>query len=295
MENRKMRRLQNKFKHKNNSNTTYLKEKFDIDDDYEDKPCAYIGNKPAYLGNVIKLKSYNEINDVYDMQLEKLILENHRFVIIHHFGIKNQTLAICLLSTSAYLNKEKELGIKLSGNYNKFKDVYMDATRCWIIPSSCAKSIEYVLDEDDKLRCVLNWIDNYSGEMKIIKGVFNNKLIDNEIDRYKKWFDLCKDFELNQYMKAIHIHRYITQLSDDEIYKYLSKQPKQLLDKSMIAAIRQRQLSNDPLEPKIQLALYNDPLLSIKPDRKLLNIAMAHIMLENKEYAIISKQSARGY
>ena len=295
MKNRKMRRLQKKFEYETSFNRKYLKDEFDIDDDYESKPCAYIGNKPAYLGNVIKLKAYNEISDVYDMQLEKLILENHRFVIIHHFGIKNQTLAICLLSTSSYLNEKKELGIKLSGQYNKFKDVYMDATRCWVIPSSCAKSIEYVLDDDDKFRCVLNWADNYSGKMKVIKGVFENNIVDNKIDKYIKWFSASKVTEINSYMKAINIHRYISQLSDEEVINYIFSQPKQLVDDSMMAVLRRRQLSDDPLKPVVQLAVYKDPLLAVTPDRKLLNAAMAHLMLENKEYETISKQSARGY
>ena len=228
---------------------------------------------------MIKLKQYNEIDDIYDFQLEKLIMQNHRFVIIHHYGINKQTLAICLLSTSSYLNEKMELGVKLSGSYNEFKDVYMDATRCWIIPANYTKSIEYKLNLEDKFRCISNWSNNYSGKMKVIKGVCDNCLVNTQLNNYISHFNTTDiDNELGMVTIAIYLKRYIEQLSDEEVMDYLEKTPKEEVRRGMIEVARYTELhSNSEL------------------GMEFLRGVTAFLMIKNGEYVDISKKLARGY
>lgn len=264
-------------------------------EDYTDIPCTYINSKPAYLGNVIKLKSYNEIDGAYDMALEKLILENHRFVIIHHFGISKQTLAICLLSTSSYLNETKELGIKLEGNYNKYKDVYMDATRCWIIPSKCAKSIEYNLTDTDKFRCVFNWVNNYAGSMQVFKGVANNESVENQFNDYIRWFSASDFEEARSRLKAVMVARYVRSLTDVEIHLYIASQPNDIVEEEMGYEIKRRESINRPVKVKQTLAVFKEPAFYIAPDREFLEVLMCRLLFRNNMLGEVAKFSTRNY
>lgn len=266
-----------------------------IGEEYADKPCIYINSKPAFIGNVIKLKAYNEISGAYDMALENLISENHRFVIIHHFGINRQTIAVCLLSTSAYLNETKELGIKLKGNYNKYKDVYMDATRCWVIPSSCAKSIEYDLTESDKFRCIFNWVNNYAGTMKVYKGVADNENVNNQFEDYTFWFSASKFNEARNRLKATTIARYIKSMSDAEIHIYIASQPKELVNEEMGYEMQRRESINKPVKVKQTLAVLKEPSFYIAPDREFLEAVMCRLIFRNNDLDSVAKFATRLY
>lgn len=288
------RQLKRKLKRLEEKQKTHTRNSMNID--YENDPCAYIGGKPAYVGDVIKLKNYNEISDgTYKMTLEKLIMQNHRFVIIHHFGIKKRTLAVCLLSTSEYLNKKQELGIKLYGEYSDYADVYMDATRCWIIPSSCAKSIEYKLDYDDKVRCSFNWVDNYSGEMKVLPGLTYNSLVDSQLADYEKWFERTRPRLAKNYIKCNNVVRYIKGLTDNEIKEYLLSQPEDLVQWALNLEYEERKRNGNPLPIKTQNMPTAVPTIVVEPDRDMLVLAMARILIENNDFERISKKQARGY
>ena len=123
-------------------------------------PCLYLKNQPIYEGAVIFLKKDNSIN--YTNQLRYLIESNHRFVIITKPLKKTiNTVLICLLSTSEIYNKDLEQGIKLNGNYNESKNVYMDVTKSWIIPVECIEKLSYNLIEEDMDVCSYKFVNGY--------------------------------------------------------------------------------------------------------------------------------------
>lgn len=259
------------------------------------EPCAYIDSKPAYIGDVIQLKQYNETDETYDITLEKLIIENHRFVINHHFGIKNQTLAVCLLSTSEYLNKTKQLGIKLTGVYNQYKDVYMDGTRCWIIPAKCTKSIGYKLNENDRVRCVFNWMNNYAGNMKVIKGVIYNDLVNNQFSKYQEWFNTNEENNAKNCKMAYSLANYINRLSDAELNQYIQSQPEELVNDAKVSILLERRAKNKPIIITQPLLCLNEPKFEFAPDREILEEMVINLMFHNSDFLKIDKLESRGY
>lgn len=192
------------------------------------EPCIYCNSKPVYIGTAVFLKPSFEIHGKYEKQLKYLIQNNHRFVIIGHLGLKKGTCVVCLLSTSSYLNEEKQLGIKLFGKYNSDKDVYMDTKNCWVIESSCIKSVDYVLDREDIDRCSYNSMDNYFCIKNVLKGIEDSELVNTYYDNYLLIYSTKIDKEGQDSDDAKEIRKYTASLSMDEVYSIINNTPKDI-------------------------------------------------------------------
>lgn len=141
-----------------------------------DTSIVKVGKMKIKLGTAIFLKPQKDISKQYEPVLRRLIQENHRFVVVAHAGPKSQCIAVCLLSTSKYMNEEQRHGIKLEGNYKEYgngKDVYMDCNDIWIIKTNCIDKIAYNLDKDDVHRVYTDCI--FYNENFSIKNCFNEE------------------------------------------------------------------------------------------------------------------------
>ena len=140
---------------------------------FNETPSFYIDNKPVIEGSVIFLKKDNTIK--YTDQLRYLVESNHRFAIVYRpFKDEVKTVLVCLLSTSELYNKEMEQGICLQGDYLKNKKVYMDVTKCWIIPCECIEKIDYTLEDRDAAVAAYKLVNDYFEQPKLIIGVKDN-------------------------------------------------------------------------------------------------------------------------
>ena len=156
------------------------------------QPCCYVNNEPLYNGSAVFLKKDTEISGQYDWNLNRLIEQNHRFVIqISMLKIGNP-LVVSLLSTSRFLNQEQELGIRLSGNYHKNKYVYMDAKNSYVITPDCIKCLDYKLTQDDASKCA-TIVRSNSYDIILHKGLLYN----NKIDEAYNWFN--KNYYMNKF------------------------------------------------------------------------------------------------
>ena len=156
------------------------------------QPCCYVNNEPLYNGSAVFLKKDTEISGQYNWNLNRLIEQNHRFVIqISMLKIGNP-LVVSLLSTSRFLNQEQELGIRLNGNYHKNKYVYMDAKNSYVITPDCIKCLDYKLTQDDASKCA-TIVRSNTNNIILHKGLLYN----NEIDEAYDWFN--KNYYMNKF------------------------------------------------------------------------------------------------
>ena len=148
------------------------------------QPCCYVNNEPLYNGSAVFLKKDTEISDQYNWNLNRLIEQNHRFVIQINMLKIGSPLVVSLLSTSRFLNEEQRLGIRLSGNYHKNKYVYMDAKNSYVITPDCIKCLDYKLTDDDTSKCA-TIVRSNSYDIVLHKGLLYN----NKIDKAYNWFN----------------------------------------------------------------------------------------------------------
>lgn len=156
------------------------------------QPCCYVNNEPLYNGSAVFLKKDTEISDHYNWNLNRLIEQNHRFVIQMNMLKIGSPLVVSLLSTSRFLNEEQRLGIRLSGNYHKNKYVYMDAKNSYVITPDCIKCLDYKLIDDDVSKCTTIVRSNLY-DIILHKGLLYN----NEIDKAYDWFN--KNYYMNKF------------------------------------------------------------------------------------------------
>ena len=155
------------------------------------QPCCYVNNEPLYNGSAVFLKKDIEILDQYNWNLNRLIEQNHRFVIQMNMLKIGSPLVVSLLSTSRFLNEEQRLGIRLSGNYHKNKYVYMDAKNSYVITPDCIKCLDYKLT-DDVSKCTTIVRSNLY-DIILHKGLLYN----NKIDKAYDWFN--KNYYMNKF------------------------------------------------------------------------------------------------
>lgn len=211
-------RIANKINKLENKLEEYEKDKEDIRG-FVKTPSFYIDDKPIIEGSVIFLKKDNSIN--YTPQLKFLVQSNHRFAIIVRLRQNPQkTVLVCLLSTSEVYNKDLEQGIRLHGNYSKYKDVYMDTTKCWIIPCDCIDRVNYTLTPKDSTVGTCKLVSPYFNKPKLIKGIYDDKNINNDYSEYSMILDQRDSSvfsatrnNLDQWL----ITDYISSLSLDEV------------------------------------------------------------------------------
>lgn len=156
------------------------------------QPCCYVNNEPLYNGSAVFLKKDTEISGQYNWNLNRLIEQNHRFVIQMNMLKIGSPLVVSLLSTSKFLNEEQRLGIRLSGNYHKNKYVYMDAKNSYVITPDCIKCLDYKLTNDDASKCA-TIVRSNSYDIILHKGLLYN----NEIDKAYEWFN--KNYYMNKF------------------------------------------------------------------------------------------------
>lgn len=185
----------------NNLNNYQQREEFRFRNKLK-KPISTINKIPVTLGSVVYLKNQENISSIYDSRLKSLIDSSHRFAIMDKLDIndfkrllppsdiikKDNTIPICLLSTSKYLNEDKQLGIKLNGDYSKFgngKSVYMDITNIFIIKPSCIKEVSYHLSPlDSKSLEIINLVG--VSNFKIYKGLIGDYTVDINMPKYNE-------------------------------------------------------------------------------------------------------------
>lgn len=156
------------------------------------QPCCYVNNEPLYNGSAVFLKKDTQISGQYNWNLNKLIEQNHRFVIQMNMLKIGSPLVVSLLSTSKFLNEEQRLGIRLSGNYHKNKYVYMDAKNSYVITPDCIKCLDYKLTNDDASKCA-TIVRSNSYDIILHKGLLYN----NKIDEAYNWFN--KNYYMNKF------------------------------------------------------------------------------------------------
>ena len=156
------------------------------------QPCCYVNNEPLYNGSAVFLKKDTEISGQYNWHLNRLIEQNHRFVIQMNMLKVGSPLVVSLLSTSKFLNEEQRLGIRLSGNYHKNKYVYMDAKNSYVITPDCIKCLDYKLTSDDASKCA-TIVRSNSYDIILHKGLLYN----NKIDEAYNWFN--KNYYMNKF------------------------------------------------------------------------------------------------
>lgn len=156
------------------------------------QPCCYVNNEPLYNGSAVFLKKDTEISGQYNWNLNRLIEQNHRFVIQMNMLKIGSPLVVSLLSTSKFLNEEQRLGIRLSGNYHKNKYVYMDAKNSYVITPDCIKCLDYKLTNDDASKCA-TIVRSNSYDIVLHKGLLYN----NKIDEAYNWFN--KNYYMNKF------------------------------------------------------------------------------------------------
>lgn len=156
------------------------------------QPCCYVNNEPLYNGSAVFLKKDTEISGQYNWNLNRLIEQNHRFVIQMNMLKIGSPLVVSLLSTSKFLNEEQRLGIRLSGNYHKNKYVYMDAKNSYVITPDCIKCLDYKLTNDDVSKCA-TIVRSNSYDIILHKGLLYN----NKIDKAYDWFN--KNYYANKF------------------------------------------------------------------------------------------------
>lgn len=209
--------------------TKHIKTNYDKGKETMCSPCLYINSKPVYVGAVVKLKSSNKTDRIYEPRLGSLISYGHRFVILNKpVGKKISTIFICLLSTSSYLNEQHRLGIKLSGDYNKEKDVYMDAQMGWVIPVDCVKSFEYNLTEDDKMLCLSKFFSHQFKETNIFKGM-NNDTVDTDFCQYSYLSYNKFDAEGQLELEKACIKDYTNTLTEKELVDFINSAPPEVV------------------------------------------------------------------
>lgn len=187
-------------------------------------PSFYIDNKPIIEGSVVFLKRDSKIK--YTDQLRYLVESNHRFAIVHRpFKEVVKTVLVCLLSTSELYNKEMEQGICLHGNYIKDKNVYMDNTKCWIIPCDCIDKVDYNLEEKDIAVAAYKLVNGYFEQPKLITGVKDNASILEDFNNYKELFTSAKEGKYNSVKDRLDV-----ELLSDFIAPMPTKQVKRLID-----------------------------------------------------------------
>lgn len=187
------------------------------------RPCAYVDNKPIYLGFCVFLKKDTEIQGQYDWTLNKLIEKNHRFVIITHGGSKKGAIGVALLSTSSYLNEENRLGIKLYGNYHTNKYVYMDSKNLWLINSNCIKSVDYILTSQDMCRCIAVARTNNMGNVNVKKGLLDDSIVDKYLPILEQTASCKISKEEQDRVDTLSIMQHIESLPMSEVLKELDK------------------------------------------------------------------------
>lgn len=156
------------------------------------QPCCYVNDEPLYNGSAVFLKKDTEISGQYNWNLNRLIEQNHRFVIQMNMLKIGSPLVVSLLSTSKFLNEEQRLGIRLSGNYHKNKYVYMDAKNSYVITPDCIKCLDYKLTNDDASKCA-TIVRSNSYDIILHKGLLYN----NKIDKAYDWFN--KNYYANKF------------------------------------------------------------------------------------------------
>lgn len=156
------------------------------------QPCCYVNNEPLYNGSAVFLKKDTKISGQYNWNLNRLIEQNHRFVIQVSMLKIGNPLVVSLLSTSRFLNQEQKLGIRLSGNYHKNKYVYMDAKNSYVITPDCIKCLDYKLTQDDASKCA-TIVRSNTHNIILHKGLLYN----NEINEAYDWFN--KNYYMNKF------------------------------------------------------------------------------------------------
>lgn len=191
-EKQKLEQLEAKLNEFNNKLEEHEKE-IEAIKKFNETPSFYIDNKPVIEGSVIFLKKDNAIK--YTNQLRYLAESNHRFAIVYRpFKDEVKTVLVCLLSTSELYNKEMEQGICLQGNYLKNKKVYMDVTKCWIVPCECIEKIDYTLEDRDTTVAQYKLVNDYFEQPKLIIGVKDNNASLEDYSNYEGVLDrLNKD------------------------------------------------------------------------------------------------------
>lgn len=178
-------------------------------------PCCYVNNQPIYSGACVFLKKDVEIRGQYNWQLNKLIEQNHRFVIQIHEGKVGGCMVISLLSTSQYLNEEQKLGIRLSGEYHDNKYVYMDAKNSYVIKPECIKSLAYNLNENDRGRCMMAIKNNNTDLVELHKGLLYDETIDTAHKYFANIFGVKLGSDAQQVVDVIYIKDYVYELPYD--------------------------------------------------------------------------------
>lgn len=184
-------------------------------------PCCYINNEPIYSGACVFLKPDNEIKGQYDWSLGRRIDAGHRFVILTHLGFRKGVIVIGLLSTSSYLNEENRLGIRLNGKYHNNKYVYMDAKNCWIINTSCIKSLDYNLSSDDQGRCMILGINNKFEKMAVHKGLLEDEIVNKYYNYYKEKYNTTLTDKDQTIVDVLSIKEYINNLPYSKVKELL--------------------------------------------------------------------------
>lgn len=187
------------------------------------QPCCYVNNEPLYTGSAVFLKKDTEIPEQYNWRLNKLIEQNHRFVIQINMLKIGSPLVVSLLSTSRFLNEEQRLGIKLSGNYHKNKYVYMDAKNSYVITPDCIKCLDYKLTDDDTSKCA-TIVRSNTNNIILHKGLIYNNKIDKAYDWFNKNYYENKFSEEDQkVINTLYVADYVKQQSYEAIKSSLTE------------------------------------------------------------------------
>lgn len=243
------------------------------------QPCCYVNNEPLYNGSAVFLKKDTEISGQYDWNLNRLIEQNHRFVIqISMLKIGNP-LVVSLLSTSRFLNQEQELGIRLSGNYHKNKYVYMDAKNSYVITPDCIKCLDYKLTQDDASKCA-TIVRSNSYDIILHKGLLYN----NKIDEAYNWFN--KNYYMNKFseedQKAINT-LYVADFVKQQSYEAI---------KISLAEIKKKYPNT--IKNACEVLTESQPNITGEEfDRQLLALFLANT--DDLNITTVSKYMQRGY
>ena len=224
--NRKQRRMMNKEIKKESKKQEIKRDKY-LSKKYKayTTPCCYINSSPVYVGDVVFLKKTDNIG-CYDASLKRLIDENHRFVIVYSLYPRTDTIVVCLLSTSKLANQQYRNGIRLTGKYNEYKDVYMDINNYYIIETKYIDKVAYSLTEYDTDNCISCYARPLSSENNLIKGNNFNDKVNSTFNLYKKWISKQFTDSSLERISWLDIHEYVLNLPIEEVNRKIEEAKK---------------------------------------------------------------------
>lgn len=249
-------------------------------------PCCYIDSKPVYVSDVVFLKKTNNIG-LYDAQLKKLIDENHRFVIVYSLYPRTDTVVVCLLSTSKLANQQYRNGIKLTGKYSEYKDVYMDVNNYYIIDIKCIDRIAYSLTQYDSDNCISCYARPMLGEKNLIKGNNFNDKVDSIFNSYKRWISRQLPDSCLQHTSWMDIHKYVLNLPMEVVNRKIEEAKKAGLDNYNLCC----SLSAEENLYKLYIA---EGITDVQ-EARIRAILVALLLSTNDEYGIQSNCLIRNY